>query len=76
LSDEDLAGYFYLEGIARMMSDDDMEGWRKQFADVMARDFATTWGFEIIEDWLEEATITEEKKEFILEITEQFKKHL
>ena len=72
---DDKAICLYLECIAKKMLDMDTSGCEKEFNEILKKDFETTWSFDEIESWLKDANIPTDKKSFIIEKTEQLKKH-
>jgi tetratricopeptide (TPR) repeat protein len=75
LETEDIATCLYLECIAKKMLDMDISDCEKKFNEILKKDFTTRWSSDEIEIWLADADITADKKSFILEKTEQLKKH-
>ncbi|MHC4477740.1 MAG: tetratricopeptide repeat protein [Planctomycetota bacterium] len=65
----------YLKCIAAKLLEMDTSEAETAFAEVLQERFATTWRFDVIEGWLEEADIDEETKSFIVEKTQMLKKH-
>ena len=67
----------YLECIAKKMLDMDVSECENKFFEILKKDFETPMGFEQIETWLADAgtDIDADKKAFIIEKTEQLKKH-
>ena len=54
----------------------DVSNSEKKFNGILEEDIETKrWSFEQIESWLEDADIDEDKKAYIIEKTEQLKKH-
>jgi tetratricopeptide (TPR) repeat protein len=76
LDTEDTAVCLYLECIAKKMLGMDVSDSEKKFNEILKKGFQTSWLFELIESWLEEADIDEDKKAYIIEKTEQLKKHV
>ncbi len=72
---DDRATFLYLECIAKKMLDVDVAECERDYNEILKKDFETTWRFDEIESWLTDADIDEDKKDFIIEKTEQLKKH-
>jgi len=72
---EDGAKCLYLECIAKKMLDMDTSDCEKEFNEILKKHFTITWSFDPIESWLKDSDITSDKKSFIIEKTEQLKKH-
>lgn len=75
LNFDDKAICLYLECIAKKMLDMDVSACERDYQKILKKDFKTYWCFDDIETWLKDADIAEDKKAFIIEKTEQLKKH-
>jgi tetratricopeptide (TPR) repeat protein len=65
----------YLECISRTLLDLEVSECTAELAELISQDIAITWSFDEIESWLKEADISDDKKAFIIRLTEQIEKH-
>jgi tetratricopeptide (TPR) repeat protein len=75
LEREHQAVCLYLECIAKKMLGFDVSDSEKKFNEILKKDFEIDWSFDQIESWLDDTDIDEDKKAYIIEKTEQLKKH-
>jgi len=65
----------YLECITKKLLDMDVSDCTADLDELLSQDFTLTWSFDEIDSWLKEADISDDKKAFIIRLTEQIKKH-
>jgi tetratricopeptide (TPR) repeat protein len=66
---------FYLECIAKKLLNMETSESEATFNEILKKDFTTTWDFEMLESWVEDKDIDNDKKKFIKEKSALLKKH-
>ncbi|MBI4646279.1 MAG: tetratricopeptide repeat protein, partial [Bacteroidia bacterium] len=65
----------FLQYITKKMLDIDTSACEKEFKEILNKGFSTTWDFDEIEAWLKNQKIITEKKDLLIKLTEDIKRH-